>query len=503
MNKEHTLKILVCDEDSRLLSRLEAWILAIGEDVLITQDGIEALEIFENEKPDIILISQELKNMGGLELLATIHSRNSLQATILMLNDGDNAVFKEAINLQVDKYLNKPVEAKPLFEAIESLSQEKIWHKEFQIQKRELQDYKDAIDLTFSVSRHDLEGNVTYVNDLFCTATGLRHQELMKGVLNPLNNPQEDMSSVWEDLHEDLIYRGRQIFKLEDSIKKTVDITAVALMNEKNEISEYLVFADDVTQLINAARKIKNQELDSRLTKLNHAREINRVKDSFLTIFTHELKTPLNSIINFSQYVQKHLSREEFPKKEKLLNQVVEINNSGHFMLDMISNLMEAMKFKEGKISLSISEISVYEAINELLFKNLGLIHDKEISLECDKDIVVKSDKEKIGKILRYLLSNAVKYAKTKIVVHFSVEGDSFTFEVMDDGEGFTDKKNVFNLFEQSDSDSMTREATGIGVGLFIVKQLCDRMAYKIEILDSKELGGAKVLITGKREIKQ
>ena len=501
MSKEHTLKILVCEEDSRLLSRLEAWILAIGEDVLTTQDGIEALEIFENENPDIILISQELKNMGGLELLATIHSYNPLQATILMLNDGDNTVFKEAINLQVDKYLNKPVEAKPLFQAIESLSQEKIWHKEFQAQKRELQDYKDAIDLTFSVSRHDLQGNVTYVNDLFCTATELRHHELMNGALNPLTNPNEDMSQVWEDLHEDLIYRGRQIFKLSTGEEKTMDVTAVALMNEKNEVSEYLVFADDVTQLINAARKIKNQELDSRLSKLNHAREINRVKDSFLTIFTHELKTPLNSIINFSEYVRKHLDKEEFAKKDKLLTQVVEINKSGHFMLDMISNLMEAMKFKEGKITLKINEIPVCEAINELIFNNLDISNTKEISVHCDENIVIKSDKDKMEKILGYLVSNAVKYAKEKIEIHFSVEDDSFSFEVIDDGSGFLDKQHVFNLFEQADSDSMTREATGIGVGLFIVKQLCDRMGYKIELLDSKELGGARVLITGKREI--
>jgi len=501
MKETHTLKILVCEEDLRVLSRLESWVKAIGEEVIVTQDGVAALEIFKSESPDIVLISQELKSRGGLELLESIKKINSTQATIFMLNASDSSVFNQAIDLQVDKYLNKPVEAKSLFQALESLSQEKIWHQEFQLQRRELEDYKDAIDLTFSVSKHDIDGKVTYVNDLFCSATSLRHQELMSGVLNPLENPNENMTEVWDDLHKDFIYRGRQVFKLDGAQPKTIDITAVAIMDEKDEVSEYIVFADDVTDIINAAKKIKNQELDSRLAKLNHEREINKVKDSFLTIFTHELKTPLNSIINFSEYVKKHLSKEDFPKKDRLLDQVSEINVSGLFMLDMISNLMEAMKFKEGNVKLNVIDIAVKESLHELIFNNLNIIHTKDIMLNCADDIIVRSDKDMIEKILKFLLSNALKYAASKVVVNFSVNEDYFSFEVMDDGSGFSDKNHVFDLFEQSDSDSMTREASGIGVGLYIVKQLCDKMSYNIEILDSEDLGGAKVLITGKREI--
>ena len=501
MQETTSLKILVCEEDLRVLSRLESWVKAIGEEVVSTQDGITALEIFKSESPDIVLISQELKSRGGLELLESIKEINPTQATILMLNGDNSNVFTQAINLQVDKYLNKPVEAKQLFEAIETLSEEKIWHKEFQLQKRELQDYKDAIDLTFNVSKHDIQGNVLFVNDLFCTGTGLGYQDLMNGVLNPLKNPNEDMVSVWEDLEKDFIYRGRQVFKLDKGVTRTVDVTAVAIIDDTDKVSEYIVFADDVTDIINASKTIKNQELDNRLTKLNHERELNRVKDSFLTIFTHELKTPLNTIINFSEYVHKHLSKENFAKQARLLDQVNEINISGHSMLDMISSLMEAMKYKDGNIKLKVSEIPVSEAFFGLIYKHLNIVHTKEIVLNCEDDIIVRSDKTMVEKILRSLLSNALKYAESKIIVNFRVEGDAFFFEIIDDGPGFADKEKVFDLFEQADADSMTREATGIGVGLFIVKQLCDKMGYTIELLDAQNPSGAKVLIRGKREI--
>jgi len=501
MKKASKLKILLCESNPRVLSRLESWIEAMGECVSATHDGITALELFKDELPDILLTSQDLKNMGGVELIEEVKKIVPNQAVVMMLSE-DDTIFKRAIDLQVDKYLNKPVEATQLFHTVEDLAQEKLWHQEFKTQKRVLQDYKDAIDLSFSVSRHDKEGNVVYVNDLFCISTGLRHIDAMKGAINPLKNKNEDMSVVWDALNTDLIYRDRQVFKLEDKSERIIDVTAVALMDENDAIYEYLVFTDDVTKIIQAARKVKDQELDKRLTKINHVKEINKVKDSFLTIFTHELKTPLNSIINFSEYVNKHLAKEDFDKKERLLSQVKEINNSGHFMLHMITNLMEAMKLKDTKISLDINEIHLNDSIKSLIESKFKNSTQKDISHISESDVVLFSDELRVLQIVENLLSNALSYAKNRVIISIREEDEDFIIEISDDGIGFRDIENVFNLFEQSDSDSLTRESKGVGTGLFIVKQLCDRMAYNIKLLSSKELGGAKVLVQGKRDIR-
>jgi len=495
------LKILLCEADIRVLTRLESWIEAMGEEVISSADGIAALEIFKDERPDILLVSQVLKNMGGIELIEEIKKIAPNQAVVMMLNEEDT-IFKRAIDLQVDKYLNKPVEATPLFHSIESLAQEKLWHQEFKTQKRVLQDYKDAIDLSFSVSRHNTEGEVIYVNDLFCITTGMRHSEVMKGALNPLNNPNSDMEIVWDALNTDLIYRDRQVFKLEDNSERIVDITAVALMNENDEVYEYLVFSDDVTEIIRTARKIKNQELDSRLDKINHAKELSKIKDSFLTIFTHELKTPLNSIINFSEYVVKHLAKEEFSKKERLVSQVQEINNSGYFMLHMITNLIEAMKLKDSITDIKTVELDLSRSIGSLVQTKFTNINNVTIIKNYEKEIIIFSDESKIMQLLEQLLSNAFKYALSSVKISTYSDETTFSITVEDDGNGFSNTSNVFNLFEQSDSNSLTREAVGVGIGLFIVKQLCDRMAYTIELLDSKELGGAQVVLKGPKDIR-
>lgn len=500
-HSKQKLKILICEEDSTLLEHLKLWVQRVGEEPVCTDDALVALSLFREHKPDIFLFSEGLKSMGGLELLEKIKKIEPNIATIFMLNDASENFFSWAIDLEVDKYLMKPIESQALFRALETLSKEKIFYQKSLAHKRMLEDYKDAIDLSFSVSRHNLEGDIIYVNDLFYETLKISFSDAMSGVINPLKNDNEDMELVWKSLKEDHLYRERQIFKLADKSERILDITAVALKNEKDEVYEYLVFSDNVTDIIYAARKIKNQELDNRLAKLNHAKELNEVKDTFLTIFTHELKTPLNSIINFSQYVSKHLAQESFPKKERLLTQVEEINRSGRLMLEMISNLMEAIKLKDANISLNIEPLEIINICNSI--KKIAL-NPKNIEVELlGNQVAIYSDETRLRQIVDNIFSNALKYAASKVQIAVEQEDDLFRLEIMDDGEGFSDAEHLFNLFEQSDADSLTREATGTGVGLFIVKQLCDRMSYDIELTKSETLGGAKVVVRGKRDIRK
>lgn len=500
MNKDSKLKILLCDSQPRVLSRLDSWIQILGAEVVSSSDGVSALQIFNEVRPDILLVSQELNSMGGIELIEAIKKIVPSQAVVMMLNESDR-VFKRAIDLQVDKYLNKPVEVSALVNAIESLAQEKLFHKEFKVQEKVLKDYKDAIDFSFSVSKHDKDGKIIYVNDLFCKSTNLTYFNAMQGLINPLHNRNENMDKVWEILKRDKVYKGRQIFRIGSEHEKIIDVTAVALLNERSEVYEYLVFTEDVTKLVYAARKVKNQELESRLEKINHQKKLNAMKDSFLTVFTHELKTPLNSIINFSEYVVKHLKRENFEKKERLLLQVEEIRKSGVYMLHMITNLMEAIRLKNSAIPLHLKTIDANNAMNALIVSKHVDIGAKSIVNETVGEVLIVSDEERFIQVLDHLISNAIKYAKREVVTSISYDEREFRVEIEDDGDGFSKSVNVFELFEQADSSSLTREGVGVGTGLFIVKQLCDKMGYSIELLDSKSLGGASVVVKGKRKL--
>lgn len=248
------LTILVCEKELRLLKRLESWVKAMGNIAYTTDDGIEALTLFERERPDILLLSQDLKSMGGLELIEKIKANNPLQAVILMFSQfDDNHIVKKSIDLQVDKYLNKPVDATLLFNAVDALYNEKIFHEEFIAQKQLLQDYKDAIDKSFNVSVHDKEGRITHVNEAFCATLRLEYEDALKGVLNPLDNPRADMQALWRRLREENLYKERQTFLLSDEREYIIDVTAVGLKDKYGTTYEYLVFSDDVTEIVKSA----------------------------------------------------------------------------------------------------------------------------------------------------------------------------------------------------------------------------------------------------------
>jgi len=367
----------------------------------------------------------------------------------------------------------------------------------------QFEEYKDAVDLSFCVTKHNAEGKIFYANKLFCNQLKLTFDEALSGIINPLNNPNTDKKKIFETLSEDGIYRNRQTFIFKDKQDYIIDITAVAIFSELSEIVEYLVFSNDVSEIVYAARKIKEQELAAKMQEVHHVQEINRVKDTFLTVFTHELKTPLNSIINFSEYVTKHLKKETFAKKERLLEQLSEITSSGWQMLNMISNLMEAIKIKDSKLELSVSELPVQEVLKNALKANEKMLKNREVQLLLEGEINLVSDETYLLKIFNNIISNAVKYSHSDVRIKLYEIEDEFVLEVEDDGDGFINKENAFMLFEQSDEDSMTRTSTGTGVGLYIVKRLCDRMGYIISILDSKELGGARVIVKGKQVISE
>ncbi|MBD3823057.1 MAG: response regulator [Epsilonproteobacteria bacterium] len=499
------LTILVCEKELRLLKRLESWVKAMGNIAYTTDDGIEALTLFERERPDILLLSQDLKSMGGLELIEKIKANNPLQAVILMFSQfDDNHIVKKSIDLQVDKYLNKPVDATLLFNAVDALYNEKIFHEEFIAQKQLLQDYKDAIDKSFNVSVHDKEGRITHVNEAFCATLRLEYEDALKGVLNPLDNPRADMQALWRRLREENLYKERQTFLLSDEREYIIDVTAVGLKDKYGTTYEYLVFSDDVTEIVKSARKIKEQEIDKKLQKLEHIKEVNRIKDSFLTIFTHELKTPLNSIINFSEHVQKRIAKMDAQTQESLSEKVGIIHTSGLQMLDMITNLIDAMRLRDGKVKLQTTLVSLNNVVDMALAKHSQEVTSLKVITKYMAEVDIEADEKRMLQLVGNIVSNAIKYAHSKIAIVIRAESDGrFSLEIIDDGDGFADKTKLFTLFEQYDDDDMTRKAKGAGVGLYVVRQLCDRMGFTIEIADSKEFGGARVIIKGRGVLKR
>ncbi len=252
-----------------------------------------------------------------------------------------------------------------------------------------------------------------------------------------------------------------------------------------------------------AQRKI-NRSLDVKLGELAEANvalyESNRLKSEFLSNVTHELRTPLVSIIGFAELLR---DAAQMPEKDgKRLGRYSEnILTSGRSLLDIINDLLDLAKIEAGKLELHVSDFSIAELSRDLIDFVRPLADKRQQSLElrlADDLPRCRSDSGKIKQILYNLLSNAVKFTPPSGAISLSVDRDGdqqVRLIVRDNGPGIAESQRqvIFEKFHQLDS-SETREHAGTGLGLAITKDLVQMLGGTIE-LESREGEGASFIV--------
>lgn len=204
------------------------------------------------------------------------------------------------------------------------------------------------------------------------------------------------------------------------------------------------------------------------------AEAANRIKSEFLTNMSHELKTPLNSIIGFSDLLNEGIAGH---LNEKQSRYVQFISSSGKNLLHIINNILELSKAEAGDEELQIKEFSVDESVNKVISTVLPQIHEKNLKFNYDskiKKLRIFADEDKFRQIMNNLLSNAIKFTPSggSIDVILKQEEDLVTITVKDTGIGVPEDRldTIFKPFIQLDS-SLSRNFEGTGLGLTLVKK--------------------------------
>jgi K+-sensing histidine kinase KdpD len=217
-------------------------------------------------------------------------------------------------------------------------------------------------------------------------------------------------------------------------------------------------------------------------------------RHNILSIFSHELRTPLNSVINFSYHISKKLNGDNFDK-ESIKEKIELIHESATSMNEMLESILEAVKFEYNeieakKVRYDIS-LSVQSVLSSYDFENF------EIKQKIAPNVIINSDISLMEQLLSHIFSNIKKYSNKKAIITLEDSKEMFLLTFEDNGNGIDLDENTFSLFAQGEQSLLKREKNGIGVGLFIIKKVCDILNYKIDISSSDELGGAKIMISG------
>ena len=234
----------------------------------------------------------------------------------------------------------------------------------------------------------------------------------------------------------------------------------------------------------------ERKQTEMRLLELSdQLKESNNTKDKFFSIVAHDLKSPMNSLLGFTDLLANDYS--EYPD-EKRLEFVNLINRSAQSTYKLIENLLEWARFQQGQIKFLREHLNLRDIINEC-FEGYALnAFEKQIEFcnNVSEDLILNIDRNSLKTILRNLISNALKFCSQggKISINANSTMNFIVITIQDTGVGIA-KEKIERLFkiEESVSTTGTRGEKGTGLGLVLCKELTVKNQGKIEV--ESELG--------------
>ncbi len=324
-----------------------------------------------------------------------------------------------------------------------------------------LSEYKRAVDLGAIVSKADKKGIITYVNHAFINISGYTKDELLGQPHSIVKHPDtepEVFYEMWEKITHKEVWQGNLKNRSKDKRDYYVHATIVPILDEHNEITEYLAIRYDTTKLHNAIKK---------------SLEAEKTKGRFLANMSHELRTPLNAIIGFSQILQRKGTLNE---KDSLY--VSKIGISGQNLLTLVNSILDFSKIEEGEMEFHPENVNIKALFDDVLILFETSLSEKYISLslfECSKDATLTADKQLLKQSFINILSNAIKFTPNggKITISHKLENEKHLFSICDTGTGISkeDIVTLFDPFKQGES-AKKNAAKGTGLGLAITEKI-------------------------------
>ncbi len=255
----------------------------------------------------------------------------------------------------------------------------------------------------------------------------------------------------------------------------------------------------ELSNTVDALRKVNNErdtEIKKRIEAQNETKkalkkekELNELKTKFLSLVSHEFKTPLSGILTSAMLLGKYKLTEQQERRDK---HIKTITDKVHYLNNILNDFLSIEKLETGKVNYKFGNFKVSKVVNEVVYNaNMLLKEGQTINYPQNiEDYSLFQDEKIIELALSNLLHNAIKYSSENTLVDIDIEQDEnqTIFKIKDNGIGIPEKdqKQIFNRYFRAENALLTQ---GTGIGLNIVKTHLENLGGSIAFKSEENIG--------------
>lgn len=366
---------------------------------------------------------------------------------------------------------------------IDAFNQMTTYIKESQItlkqQLLQIENLQSSLDNSSIVAITDKDGTITYVNKKFCDISKYSKEELIgqnHSILKSGFHNAEFYQNIWKTISSGKIWQGDIKNKAKDGTFYWVRTTITPFIGKDGKPAQYIAVRTDVTELYAQKDTIESQ--------FQELKKTDGQKDEFISMISHELKSPIFPIIGYCDL----LREPELSKNFNILHfeALDEITSNAERLRRITEDLLDVNRINMKKLPYIIEKFSLAKFATRIAKEHAHLMKEKQIEFYVlpVEDQIIESDEQRLMQVIGNIIRNAVDFVPNKdgkITVNIRSKSGHITFSVKDNGVGMSkeNQHELFAPFYQVDS-SATRKHGGAGLGLAICKGIVEDLGGKI-----------------------
>lgn len=462
----YTPRILVVDDEVRIRDACRIVLEDCGYEVCAAATGAKGLELIRDHHYDIILLDLMMPELSGFEVLAQVKARHPDTVVIVITGYATLEHSVEAMKKGAFDFIPKPFTPEHLRVTTAKAIDYTRTLRDIADTRSRLRTLVNRISDGVMCTNH--EHRVALANPAFLRMIGCAAESMIgSGMDDFINVPR-----IREMIQEALVASDSEVTELTEEI----------LINDPAQAEEMIL---NVRCAPFRDRTGRNIGVITVLHDITALKKMDRMKSEFVSMVSHEIRSPMNSVLMQIQVILDGLAGELTEKQRDILTRAFQkIDNLAH----MTTELLDLARIESGLITLEREPVSMTDVIRDQVAFQLPMAASASIQLIVDVPETlppVLANRRNMEEVLSNLITNAIKYSPGggQVTIAASILNDYLCIRVKDTGMGIgtEDQHRIFQRFYRV-KDEKTRYINGTGLGLAIVKSILEFHQGRIKV---------------------